>query len=224
VTAERPIDRQRLLILGAGRGLSASVARRFGREGFAVTLLARRQPALAELADELRRAGVAVDTVTADAADPGAFRTVLEELARHIAPGVVVYNAAVTARDAILTSDAGYLMSAFAVDVIGGVLAAQVFTPSMRRAGGGTFLATGGYPALRPDPDFATLSLGKAALRAAVSLLHDELKGDGVHVAGITIGGAITGGTGLDADRIADRYWDLHVQPAAEWSAETVVY
>ena len=92
----------------------------------------------------------------------------------------------------------------------------------MRQAGGGTFLATGGYGALAPEPEHATLSLGKAGLRAAVALLHADLKADGVHVAGVTIRGAIIPGTALDPDRIADTYGALHVQPAAEWSAETV--
>src|SRR4051794_29803497 len=217
-----PIDPQHLLILGSGPGLSASIARRFGREGFAVTLVARRGQALADLAEQLRGAGVTVDTATADAGDPQGFRTALEDLARRITPAVVVYNAAVIAMDGILTSDPDYLLSAYAVDVLGAVTAAQVFTPAMRQAGGGTFLATGGYAALAPEPDHATLSIGKAGLRAAVSLLHDELKSDGVHVATVTIRGAIVSGTALDPDRIAATYWTLHTQPAAEWSAETV--
>src|SRR3954447_7462304 len=57
-----PIDPQHVLIVGAGPGLSASIAPRFGREEFAVTIIARREPALSKLARELRGAGVAVDT------------------------------------------------------------------------------------------------------------------------------------------------------------------
>src|SRR3712207_1053169 len=216
------IDPKHVLILGAGPGLSASVARRFGREGFAVTLVARRERALAELADHLREAGISVDTATADAADPHAFRAVLEDLAQGTAPGVVVYNAALITSDNVLTSDTDYLLSAYAVDALGAISAAQVFTPAMRQAGSGTFLATGGYAGVTPQPDYATISLGKAGLRAAVSLMHDELKADGVHATSITIGGAIAPGTAIDPDRIADTYWALHTQPAAEWSDETV--
>lgn len=222
MTSSTPIDPRRVLILGAGPGLSASIARRFAREGFAVTLIARREQALADLAEQLRRAGVSVDTATADAGDPHGFRAALEDLARRITPGVVVYNAAVIALDGILASDTDHLLFAYAVDVLGAVTAAQVFTPAMRRAGGGTFLATGGYAGLAPEPDHATLSLGKAGLRAAVSLLHEELKADAVHAASVTIRGAIAPDTALDPDRIADTYWALHTQPAAEWRAETV--
>jgi hypothetical protein len=73
-----------------------------------------------------------------------------------------------------------------------------------------------------PQPPYATLSLGKAGLRAAVTLMHDELKADGVHGASVTIAGA-TPPTPPSTPTASPRpYWALHTQPAAEWSAETV--
>ena len=90
MSSSTQVDPEHVLILGAGPGLSASVARRFGREGYAVTLVARREPALLELADQLRADQIAVDTATADAADAHGFRSALEALATRIAPGVVV--------------------------------------------------------------------------------------------------------------------------------------
>jgi short-subunit dehydrogenase len=222
MTSPTAIDPQRVLILGAGPGLGAALARRFGREGFAVTLVGRREQALAELAEQLRGADVTVDTVAADASDPHGFRKALEDLAQRITPGVVVYNAALLAADGILTSDEDYLLDSYAVNVLGAITAAQVFTPAMRQAGAGTFLATGGYAGVSPQPPYASLSLGKAGLRAAVSLLHDELKDGGVLVAGVTIAGAIAPDTAFDPDTIAETYWALHTQPAVEWSAENV--
>ncbi|MFI6078498.1 SDR family NAD(P)-dependent oxidoreductase [Actinoplanes sp. NPDC051343] len=204
------VDPRRVLVIGAGPGLGTAVARRFAREGFAVTLAAR-HPAVP--AGELHGA----DTVVADAAEPHAFRAVLTELAESTAPGVVVYNAAVITTDNILGAGTDHLLHAYAVDVLGAVIAAQVFTPAMRRARSGTFLATGG----NPDPSHASLSLGKAALRAAVALMHDELKADGVHAGSVTVGGTITPGTPFDPDRIAETYWELHTQPADAWAAET---
>jgi short-subunit dehydrogenase len=211
------IDPKHVLILGAGPGLGAALARRFGREGFAVTVVGRRERNLADLAGPLRSAGISVDTMTADAADAHGFRKTLENLAQRITPGVVVYNAALVASDNVLTADSDHLLSTYTVDVLGAISAAQVFTPAMRKASAGTFLATGGDP----QPAYATLSLGKAALRAAVTLMHNELKAHGVHAASITIDGAIAPGTAFDPDRIADAYWNVHAQPAAEWTAET---
>jgi len=217
------LDAMHVLIVGAGPGLGAALARRFGREGCTVTLVARRAEPLVELAEELRTVGVAVDTVTADAADPEGFREDLERLAGRITPGVVIYNAALKARDGVLTSDPTYLASAYAVDALGFITCAQVLTPAMRKAGGGTLLATGGSPGVAPEQDHASLSLGKAALRVAVKLMHDELKAGGVHVASVTIAGALGPGTPLDPDRVADLYWVLHTQPSADWSDETVI-
>lgn len=223
MTSSTTIDPKHVLILGAGPGLGASIARRFGSEGFAVTLVARRQESLTALAEELRGSGVTVDTLTADAGDAHGFHHALESLAQRITPGVVVYNAAVIAADNVLTSDLDYLMDTYTVDVLGAISAAQVFIPAMRQAGTGTFLATGGSAAVKPYFGYATLALGKSALRAAASMLHDELQPEGVHAAGITVFGPIAVGTAADPDLIAETYWNLHTQPASEWSAETVV-
>jgi short-subunit dehydrogenase len=218
-----PFDPARVLIVGAGPGLGAALARRFGREGFAVTLVGRRPEPLTRLAESVRVLGVPAETVTADAADPIEFRTVLQDLATRITPGVVVYNAALVARDGILTSEISHLAAAYAVDTLGAVSCVQVFSPAMRRAGTGTILATGGYPGITAQRSLASLSLGKAALRAAMKLAHEELKADGVHAASVTIGGDIQPGTQLDPDHIADSYWALHTQTRDCWSDETVV-
>jgi short-subunit dehydrogenase len=115
------------------------------------------------------------------------------------------------------------VLSSYAVNVVGAISAAQVFTPPMREARAGTFLATGGYAGVDPQPDYASLSLGKAGLRAAVPLLHKELKDDGVHAASVQVAGAIAPGTPMAPDRIAETYWALHAQPAAGWTTETVI-
>jgi len=216
------IDPKHLLVVGAGPGLSASIARRFGREGFTVTLVARREQALAELASQLGGEGISVDTATADAADPHAFRTAMERLAQRSTPSVVVYNAALITRDNILDIDADDALRSYAVNVLGAITTAQVFTPAMREARAGTFLATGGPGGLDPQPTYASLSLGKAGLRAAVSLLHKQLKVDGVHATSVRIADAIAPDTPLAPGLIADAYWALHTQPAADWSDEAV--
>jgi len=213
---------RRVLIVGAGPGLGAALARRFGREGFTITLVARRMEPLTELADELRTLEVVADTFTADAADPEGFRKALEQLAELITPDVVIYNAALVTRDRVLTSAPSHLASAYAVDTLGAITCAQVFTSAMRRAGKGTFLATGGSPGVAPQADHASLSLGKAGLRAAVKLMHEELKADGVHATSVRIAGDIAPGSPVDPDRIADAYWALHMQPPGEWSDEAV--
>lgn len=214
------INPKHVLILGAGPGLSASVARRFGREGFEVTLLARSENNLTELAEKLRADDITVNTVTGDAAHTRQFRATLEGIAAESTPGVVIYNACVIAPADLLTADVDFLHSSYAVDVLGAISAVQVFTPAMREAGSGTFIATGGYASLFPWYEYASIALDKAALRNSVALLHDQLKPEGVHVAGVTITGPIAPGTPADPDVLAESFWDLYTQPQSEWTNE----
>lgn len=216
------IDPNHVLIIGAGPGLGAAVARRYAREGFRITLVARHEESLAALADELRASGANIDTVLADAADQKAFRLRLQAIAQIDAPGIVVYNAALIARDSVLAADAEYLMAAYNVDVLGAITAAQVLTPAMAQARTGTFLTTGSWLSHDPQPEHATLSIGKTALRVVTHLLHYELARQNVHVTGVTIAGDIADGTAFAPELIAEAYWRLHSQPASEWSPEAV--
>lgn len=210
------------VVVGAGPGLGAGIARRFAREGFALTLVARSADTLAPLAGELRSGGTQVGTVTADVADTDALAAALAPVVAT-RPAVVVHNVGLVVGDDLLVDPPAHFAHALAVDVVGAVAVAQLFTPAMRRAGEGTFLVTGGGPALHPDPAHASLTLGKAALRNAVALLHGQLAADGVHAAGVTVVGVVAPGTPLDPDRIAETYWELHTEPRGAWSVDRVV-
>jgi len=89
----------------------------------------------------------------------------------------------------------------------------------MRAAGGGTILFTGGGWADHPGPAWGTVSLGKAALRPAATMLGADLAGDGIRVASITIAGQIQPGTPFSPDRIAEKYWSV-VQSDGTWPGE----
>src|SRR3954469_13023580 len=97
-------DPPHLLLVGTGPGLGAAIARRFAREGYRLTLVARSEATIATIAQELRAAGADVAVVQADAADPERLRAALSSLfATPSAPGVVIYNAALMAFDDLLT-------------------------------------------------------------------------------------------------------------------------
>jgi short-subunit dehydrogenase len=105
------------------------------------------------------------------------------------------------------------------VDVVDAVVATQVAAPAMQAAGGGTILFTGGGFADHPVPALATLSLGKAALRSAATILSAELAEARVRVASITIAGPVAPGTPFDPNRIAERYWQI-VHSDGDWQSE----
>ena len=145
--------------------------------------------------------------MAADASDPAGLRATLTSLyARPGAPGVLVYNASMLVSDSLLSSDVAHLHQAYDVDVVGAIVATQVAAPAMRAAGGGTILFTGGGWADHPGPAWATVSLGKAALRPAATMLGADLAHDGIRVASITIAGQIGPGTPFSPDQIAERY------------------
>jgi short-subunit dehydrogenase len=214
------IDRSHLLLVGAGPGLGSAVARRFAVGGYRVTLLARKTDRLGELAQSLDDTGAEIDTIEADASDSDDLRVRMTELyGSDGAPGVVIYNAVMGAPDQLMSSTAAHLQTAYAVDVIGAIVIAQVAAPAMRAAGFGTIVVTGGGFADHPIPALATISLGKAALRTAATMLGADLGPDGIRVATLTIAGQIVAGTAFDPERIAERYWEV-VQTDGPWQAE----
>jgi NAD(P)-dependent dehydrogenase (short-subunit alcohol dehydrogenase family) len=219
MTPESRLDAQHLLLIGAGPGVGAAVARRFGREGFRATLTSRGEGS--DVAAGLREEGMSVSPLVSDVGDLDGYRATLSALyGASDAPGVLIYNASALVPDGILTSTVDHLRETYDVDVIGGVVAAQIAAPVMRAAGSGTILFTGGGFADYPVPAFATISLGKAALRAAATLLAAEVGGDGVHAASITIAGQVAPGTAFDPSNIAELFWTAHTDGPAEWLAE----
>ena len=135
------------------------------------------------------------------------------------APGLIIYNAVMGAPDQLLSSDVAHLETAYRVDVISAIVLTQVAAPAMRAAGSGTIIVTGGGFADNPIPALATVSLGKAALRSAATMLGADLDPDGIRVATLTIMGQIVAGTAFDPEKIAERYWEV-VQSDGPWQAE----
>jgi short-subunit dehydrogenase len=214
------VDGRHLLLVGAGPGLGMAVARRFAVGGYRITLVARSTDGLRELADALADTGATINTIAADASDPDGLGALMGELyLRDGAPGVVVYNAVMGAPDRLLSSTVAHLQAAYSVDVISAIIVAQVAAPAMRAAGSGTILVTGGGFADHPIPALATVSLGKAALRSAATMLGADLEPDGIRVATLTIAGQIAAGTAFDPERIAERYWEV-VHVDGPWQAE----
>src|SRR4051794_2323845 len=214
-------DSRHLLLVGTGPGLGAAVARRFAREGYRLTLVARSEETIAMIAQELRAAGADVAVVQADAGDPVRLHAALAPLfAAPGAPGVVIYNASLMAFDELLSVTPQQLADAYEVNVIGAVLTAQLAVPAMRAGGGGTLLFTGGGFADALPETLATLSLGKVTLRAVATMLSRQLRDDNIHAGSLTILGQIAPGTPFDPDSIADAYWAICNERPDAWREE----
>jgi NAD(P)-dependent dehydrogenase (short-subunit alcohol dehydrogenase family) len=208
-----------IVVVGAGPGIGLSVARRFAREGLPVAVLARTGMTAEASAEALAPCGVKVVALTTDSADDTSLREALDQAVAELGtPDVVVYNAAIIRADSPGELSVRAHQESWAVNVIGALNTAAHIAPKMAERGGGSIIITGGMP--EPKPDHVSLSLGKAGVRALVTLLDKEYGPSGVHVATVTVGGAVAPGTAYDPDDIAEQYWRLHTQPREEWERE----
>lgn len=210
-----------LLVVGAGPGISAATARRFGRDGFAVSLVARREAALTELAEQLRQTGVPTSWASADAGDPPALAGAVQRLIAGSGPvDVLLYNVSVGREVAAAELTPEQLSADLAVGAVGLQTAVRAVLPGMRERGAGTVLVTGSGAADRPLVTLPTLGVQKAALRALAQVLAAALAPDGVHVATVTVRGFVGAGKQIEPDRVADVYAELTAEtsgPREAW-------
>lgn len=214
------------LIIGAGSGISASVARALAAEGLQVGLAARNSEKLAPLAAEL-----GAKTFTADAADPAAVAGLFEEISERLGdPDVVVYNASGRARGPILDLDPDAVRQTLAVSAYGGFLVVQQAARRMVPRGAGAILLTGATASVKGFAHSAPFAMGKFALRGLAQSAARELAPKGVHVAHFIIDGVVRSAarpdpaeqpdSTLDPDAIAQSYLDILRQPRSAWSWE----
>lgn len=212
-----------LTLVGMGPGVSAAVARRFGREGFKVAAVARRIDAMKEQTDALAAAGITAQGYPADASDPASLASAFARItADHGPTGVLVYNAAGVRYKPLAQLTADELIADLRISIGGALASAQAVLPAMRERGEGTLLFTGGGFAFEPMAAMASLGVGKAGLRNLAFSLFAELKDSGVHAATVTIGGMVKPGTAFDPDKIADSFWALHAQPRGSFERELI--
>ena len=217
------------LIVGAGPGLSASLARLCARAGMAVALAARDTAKLAALSAETNATAHACD-----ARDPQAVAGLFAEVqARHGAPDLVVYNASGRVRGPVEALDPALVREALEVSAFGAFLVAQQAARRMLPKRHGAIALTGATAGVKGFANSSSFALGKFALRGLAQSLARELAPRGIHVAHFVIDGAIRSAghpepadapaSLLDPDSIAETYSHvLHQHPSA-WSWEVEV-
>lgn len=212
------------IVVGAGPGIGAAVALAFAREGFNLALISRHPQSLLALCTEIMwRTGRTAKTYAADAADSAGLLAALSAAQSELGPAeVLVYNAATLQRGTPLGLSKDQLLKDLAVNVGGALTAAQALAPAMRAQGGGSLLFTGGSLADAPSSKFASLSLGKAALKNLTHTLAQELGEQGIHVGMVTVQGFVQRGTHFDPALIAEHYVQLHQQPRGHFEIERI--
>jgi NAD(P)-dependent dehydrogenase (short-subunit alcohol dehydrogenase family) len=214
------------LIVGAGEGLSASLARLFAREGIRVALAARKIEKLGALCNE-----TGARAYTCNATEPEEVERLFGLVEREIAtPDIVVYNASGRARGAFLELVAADVANTMAVSAFGGFLVAQQAAKRMLPNKRGAILFTGASASVKGYPQSAPFAMGKFALRGLAQSMARELSPQGIHVAHFVIDGGIRSAVRteasdrpdsmLDPNAIALSYWNVLQQPRSAWSWE----
>lgn len=224
-----------IAVFGAGPALGLSVARRFGREGYRVALVARRQESLDALADGLPDVETAV--FRADLLDPAqltAAVAAIEDRFGHVDVAVWSPGGLDQARVAVLDIDPDQLPGQLELLLLAPIRLARLLLPGMRARGDGALLYASGTSAIQPIPQLGNVGVALAGMRNYVHGAHTELAGEGVYVGVVPIGGLIRNSAAeavvlsspdafpgfdlealkqltIDPDDIAEVFWDLTV-------------
>jgi NAD(P)-dependent dehydrogenase (short-subunit alcohol dehydrogenase family) len=215
-----------VLIVGAGEGLSASIARRFARDGARIVLAARTPAKLGDVVAATR-----AKVVRCDATVRAEVEALFDECdAGPGAPDVVVYNASGRLRGPLVDLDPEAVKRALEVSAYGGFLVAQAAAKRMLRKGRGTILLTGASASVKGYAQSAPFAMGKFALRGLAQSMARELHPQNIHVAHFVIDGGIRSASRpvpaespdslLDPDAIADTYFHVTRQPRTAWTWE----
>ena len=208
------------LSIGSGPGMGLATAERFAKEGFHVILSARNAGKTNELADQLKAKGYKADVRTVDTGNASSVVALVAEVEKQFgAIDVLHYNAASMRKATLGEQPAETFNTDLAVNIGGAQVAAQAAAPQMLERGSGSILLTGGGFALQPSPDYLSLSIGKAGIRALAHALFEPFKEKGVHVATVTVAAYVNPGS-KDAQAVAEQFWQLHSQPNGTWTAE----
>ena len=214
------------LIVGAGPGISASVARALAAEGLKIGLAARDVGKLKPLAEEIGAKSFALD-----ASDPAAVANLFEQADAALGePDVVLYNASARARGRIAEIDPEDVRRAVEISAFGGFLVTQQAAKRMTPRGHGAILLTGATASVKGFPLSSAFAMGKFALRGLAQSAARELGPQGIHVAHFVIDGGVRSAnrrdpderpdSTLDPDGIAQTYLSVLRQPRNAWTWE----
>ncbi len=216
------------VVVGAGPGLGAALARRFADGGYRVAVARRQTDDITGLAKEIGGKAYACDAADHDAVT-ALFDGVTADLGT---PTLVSYNAGAYSPGSVLEITAEEFERCWRIGCLGGFNVGQAAARGMVDAGGGTLLFTGATAALRGGKGFANLAVGKFGLRALAQSMARELGPKGVHVAHLIIDGQIASDRPgyteaergedhvLKPEAIAEAAWFLHSQQKSAWTQE----
>lgn len=212
------------VIVGAGQGLSAALARRLAEQGARVVLAARDVGKLSALL-----ASTGARAVACDASRPEQVEALFADVDAKEGPAdLVVFNPSRRVPGPLVDIDPDDVAEALMVSAFGGFLVGQAAARRMLARGSGSILFTGASASVKGYPKSAAFAMGKFALRGLAQSMARELAPRNVHVAHFVIDGGIArpgerddpGDKWLQPDAIAAAYLAVHQQHRSAWTWE----
>jgi NAD(P)-dependent dehydrogenase (short-subunit alcohol dehydrogenase family) len=227
------------LVVGAGDGVGAAVARAFAREGL-IVCMTRRERHLKELqalAAEITEAGGRAEAYGVDARDEAQMVALFARIEAEVAQlDVVVFNIGANVRFSVTDTTSRVYTKVWEMAAFAGFLTGREAARVMRPRGRGTVIFTGATASLRGRADFSAFAGAKHALRALAQSLAREMGPEGIHVAHVVVDGMIDGtfartnfadtaerlarGEIVEPAEIARAYVYLHGQARCAWTHE----
>jgi len=213
-----------IVICGYGPGISAAVARRFGRESFQVALVARNEERLAAGVDALEAGGIRAAAFRADLSREAEIERAFDAVRAKLGPvSVLHWNAYATSAGDLLAADAAATRAVFDLPVVGLLAAVKHALRDLEAAKGALLVTNGGFGLNDPVIDERAVAFGamglavaNAAKRKIVGMLAHKLKPHGIYVGEVMVLGSVKGsswdnGTAtLEAATVADAFYDLY--------------
>jgi len=212
------------LIVGAGYGLSASLAKLLSKEGISVSLAARDTDKLEKLKDNIQ-----AETFACDASSPQDVQNLFEKLDKNKrVPSFVIFNPSMRAPGPIDEIDVEKARNAIELTCYGAFLVAQQSVKRMKKRGFGAIFFTGATAGIKGFANSSVFAMGKFGLRGLAQSLARELHPQNIHIAHFVIDGIIASSIKPDLgddqklcpDEIARRYLEFYRQHRSVWSWE----
>ena len=205
-----------IAIVGMGPLLGLGIARRFGREGYKVAMISRKQAALDAFAEQLKTEGIEAAGFAGDMSDPAQVEKAFAAIRARLGEIDVLefsptqWNKGGYEATNALSTTVESAKHDIDLLVLGAIACARQVIPNLIERKTGALFFTTGYSAIHPIPIITSLCLANSALRAYAYCLKEELAESNVYVGTVSINAFIADGTAADPLTIADLYWDMY--------------
>ncbi len=215
-----------IVICGHGPGVSDAVARKFGAEGFAVALAARKADKLRKAEKALEERGIRAASFPTDMTSPDAVRALVAAARATLGPVTAIHwNSLAEGAGDLLTADVPTIRRMLDISVTSLVVAVQEAHADLKAAKGAVLVTNGGFGLVDPQIDAMGvklqtmgLAVGNAAKLKLTRLLAERLRGDGIYVGEVMITGLVkgtawdTGNATIEPAAVGGAFWDLYTR------------